>query len=98
MVPPNATAAALAGAAGLTVEGVVERIEKPRGADSPWRIVLSDGKATIQIVYFKAAEQDRTYHSALAFKQWLAEHGQSPASFDVVTLGPHARRSRLLAA
>ncbi len=38
----------------VTVEGVVERIEKPRGYDSPWRVVLSDGKATIQIVYFKA--------------------------------------------
>jgi ATP-dependent DNA helicase RecG len=38
----------------VTVEGVVERIEKPRGAESPWRIVLSDGKATIQVVYFKA--------------------------------------------
>ena len=38
----------------VTVEGVVERIEKPRGADSPWRVVLSDGNATIQIVYFKA--------------------------------------------
>ncbi len=38
----------------VTVEGMVERIEKPRGADSPWRIVLSDGNATIQIVYFKA--------------------------------------------
>ena len=38
----------------VTVEGVVERIEKPRGYDSPWRVVLSDGNATIQIVYFKA--------------------------------------------
>jgi ATP-dependent DNA helicase RecG len=38
----------------VTVEGVVERIEKPRGYDAPWRVVLSDGKATIQIVYFKA--------------------------------------------
>ena len=38
----------------VTVEGVVERIEKPRGVDSPWRIVLSDGNATIQVVYFKA--------------------------------------------
>jgi ATP-dependent DNA helicase RecG len=38
----------------VTVEGVVERIEKPRGPDSPWRIVLADGNAAIQIVYFKA--------------------------------------------
>ena len=38
----------------VTVEGVVERIEKPRGPDGPWRIVLADGNAAIQIVYFKA--------------------------------------------
>ena len=33
---------------------IVERIEKPRGFDGPWRIVLADGNATIQVVYFKA--------------------------------------------
>ena len=38
----------------VTVEGEVERIEKPRGADSPWRIVLAEGNSTIQVVYFKA--------------------------------------------
>jgi ATP-dependent DNA helicase RecG len=38
----------------VTVEGIVERIEKPRGYDSPWRIVLADENATIQVVYFKA--------------------------------------------
>lgn len=38
----------------VTVEGIVERIEKPRGYDSPWRIVLADETATIQVVYFKA--------------------------------------------
>ena len=38
----------------VTVEGNVERIEKPRGRDSPWRIVLADGDATIQLVHFRA--------------------------------------------
>ena len=38
----------------VTVEGVVERIERPRSLEGPWRIVLADGNATIQIVYFKA--------------------------------------------
>ena len=38
----------------VTVEGTVERIEKPRGYDSPWRVVLADGNATVQLVYFKA--------------------------------------------
>jgi ATP-dependent DNA helicase RecG len=38
----------------VTVEGIVERIEKPRNFDGPWRIVLADASATIQVVYFKA--------------------------------------------
>jgi DUF218 domain len=42
------------------------------------------------------AQKDRTYHSALAARQWLAEHGMDVKSVDVATLGPHARRSRLL--
>jgi hypothetical protein len=42
------------------------------------------------------AQKDRTYHSALAARQWLAEHGMDVKSLDVATLGPHARRSRLL--
>src|SRR5882724_7573962 len=41
----------------VTVEGVVERIEKPRSFDGPWRIVLADGNATIQVVYFKAEKE-----------------------------------------
>jgi len=38
----------------VTVEGVVERIEKPRGVDAPWRVILADGGAAIQLIYFKA--------------------------------------------
>jgi hypothetical protein len=41
-------------------------------------------------------ERDRTYHSALAIKDWLQANHQNPASIDVLTMGPHARRSRLL--
>jgi len=42
------------------------------------------------------AQKDRTYHSALVARQWLADHGMVVKSLDVATLGPHARRSRLL--
>lgn len=42
------------------------------------------------------AQKDRTYHSALAARQWLGQHGLSVTSLDVATLGPHARRSRLM--
>jgi ATP-dependent DNA helicase RecG len=38
----------------VTVEGTVERLEKPRGYDAPWRIVLADGNNTVQLVYFHA--------------------------------------------
>jgi hypothetical protein len=41
-------------------------------------------------------QMDRTYNSALAVKQWMQQHAQFPASLDVVTVGAHARRSRLL--
>jgi ATP-dependent DNA helicase RecG len=44
-LPPSGT---------VTVEGTVERLEKPRGYDSPWRVVLADGNNTVQVVYFNA--------------------------------------------
>jgi hypothetical protein len=40
--------------------------------------------------------RDRTFSSAIAIKQWLEKQGRVPASITIVTLGPHARRSRLL--
>ncbi len=40
--------------------------------------------------------RDRTFHSAMAVKKWLREQGLRNTSVDVVTIGPHARRSRLL--
>ena len=41
-------------------------------------------------------QRDRTFHAAMAVKRWLQEQGLRTTSIDVVTLGPHARRSRLL--
>ncbi|MCX6873277.1 MAG: YdcF family protein [Verrucomicrobia bacterium] len=41
-------------------------------------------------------ERDRTYGSALAVKKWLKEQGVSVRSINVLTMGTHARRSRLL--
>jgi hypothetical protein len=40
--------------------------------------------------------QDRTYHSAVNVRRWLESQGITSSSVDVITLGPHARRSRLL--
>jgi hypothetical protein len=39
---------------------------------------------------------DRTYHSALAVKGWFEANGAAPNAVNVITLGPHARRTRLL--
>jgi ATP-dependent DNA helicase RecG len=39
----------------VTVEGTVERIDRPPPrSEAPWRIILGDGRAAIQVVYFKA--------------------------------------------
>lgn len=40
--------------------------------------------------------RDRTYASALAVKHWLSEHHPKFRALDLVTAGPHARRSQLL--
>lgn len=50
----------------------------------------------IQPIPCLVQKKDRTYSSALAVKQWLAEHGLHPKQINVVTDGAHARRSRLL--
>ena len=41
-------------------------------------------------------ERDRTYASAVAVKNWLKDRGVSVRSINVMTMGAHARRSRLL--
>jgi len=40
--------------------------------------------------------RDRTYASALALNEWAQANNVSMKGFNLVTLGPHARRSRLL--
>ena len=41
-------------------------------------------------------EQDRTYHSALMVREWAQKSGLSLSRLDVLSRGPHARRSRFL--
>lgn len=50
----------------------------------------------IQPIPCSAPRRDRTYASALAVKKWLEENDATVKSIDVVTLGAHARRTRLL--
>jgi len=51
---------------------------------------------SVQAVPTPAVRQDRTFASALALKQWLQQHNAMPAELNLISLGPHARRSRLL--
>jgi hypothetical protein len=46
-------------------------------------------------IYISPTRNDRTRHSALELREWLAKQGETVSSLDVVTLGPHSRRSRL---
>ena len=39
---------------------------------------------------------DRTYAAALALRDWLKDNGPPPRRINLMTVGPHARRSRLL--
>jgi hypothetical protein len=41
-------------------------------------------------------KQDRTFTAAVYLRKWWTAHGEVPAKIDLLTLGPHARRSRLL--
>jgi len=40
--------------------------------------------------------RDRTYETALALKKWLQQSNQSVAAINLLSLGTHSRRSRLL--
>lgn len=41
-------------------------------------------------------KRERTFYSALALKGWMDDHDVHPSSLDLVSLGPHARRSTML--
>jgi len=51
---------------------------------------------SVAAVPCRVERKDRTYSTALAVKAWFEQSGIPVTSIDVVTLGPHARRSRLL--
>ena len=53
-------------------------------------------KDLIQEVSSHTKERDRTYSSAIALRDWLRDHRLSLRSLNVLTVGVHARRTRLL--
>jgi hypothetical protein len=50
----------------------------------------------VEAVPAPLVKQDRTFTAAVYLKKWWVAHGQVPAKVNLLTLGPHARRSRLL--
>lgn len=61
-------------------------------------IVRSKGipSDAVQAVPAPHVDRDRTYTSAAALKNWQLEHGVTRRSYHVMTIGTHARRTRLL--
>jgi uncharacterized SAM-binding protein YcdF (DUF218 family) len=50
----------------------------------------------VQMVPSRIMDRDRTYASAVALKQWFAEHSVSTRRITILTEDLHARRTRLL--
>lgn len=57
---------------------------------------LGGERQRIVAVPAPAVQADRTYASALALGRWLSASGLAVDALDVVSLGAHARRTRLL--
>lgn len=50
----------------------------------------------VQAVPAPRVIRDRTYTSAVTLKNWLRQHGSTETNVNVISMGAHARRSRLL--
>jgi hypothetical protein len=61
-----------------------------------WLVGLGVDAASIHAVPSPRSLRERTFLSAVALRQWLAEQPDPPAALDVVTAGPHGRRSWML--
>ena len=50
----------------------------------------------VQAVPARKVRRDRTYASAVTLKNWLDQHGIGRTNINVISVGAHARRTRLL--
>ncbi|HXP61292.1 MAG TPA: hypothetical protein VN829_12425 [Dongiaceae bacterium] len=57
---------------------------------------LGMNRNVLQSVPVPGGRVEGIYASAVAVKQWCRAHGMAPATVNVFTVGPNARRSRLL--
>ena len=51
---------------------------------------------TVQAVPAPYVRRDRTYAAARALRNWFREHGNVPKAINLISMGAHARRSRLM--
>jgi hypothetical protein len=65
-----------------------------RGAATLLKLGLTTND--VQAVPAGLVMRDRTYNCAVFLRQWLLDHHETPARFNLMTVGAHARRSRLL--
>jgi uncharacterized SAM-binding protein YcdF (DUF218 family) len=54
------------------------------------------GVPNVQMVPSRVKDRDRTYAAAIALRDWFRANNFHPGAINVVTEGPHARRTRLL--
>jgi len=57
---------------------------------------LGLGPESVQAVPAPAIRKDRTYTSALALKDWFRQHGVAAHRLNLISVGPHSRRTHLL--
>jgi len=50
----------------------------------------------VQAIPTPRVRRDRTYASAVAVKNWLIQHGVAETNINIVSMGTHSRRTRLL--
>lgn len=64
------------------------------GAAILQRMGLSNN--TVQAVPAPYVRKDRTYAAAIALRNWFIQHGDAPKAINLISVGAHARRSRLM--
>jgi hypothetical protein len=86
----------------VTAGGPIE-LDSPLAGERTWAeyaasALLARGvpAASVHAVPAPASAQDRTFLSAVMVREWLAAQGEPVESLDVITDGPHGRRSWIL--
>lgn len=86
----------------IVLKGIYEGLDRyesgRHSADYVAELLAQYGvpRERLHTVFCSVTRRDRTFHSAVAAREWLKARGESPKALNVATVGPHARRSRLL--